>query len=150
MRSGPTQDKVPIQSCHDTKAKAGIALLPNTAGLLPGAGEDLHNFGLCFWEVVNHRSKKGRFERVFFAKHLIFLFFHCRRKFPLSKLDHIQIKSDKKPTKPPTLWLRLLFENGDSTSLFDSSSGAMHDRGPVSERSSAPSKFRFCYSGAHC
>lgn len=141
MSSGPTQDKAPIQTCHDMKAKEGTAVLLNTAGLL-------HQIDRCWgsptqlWMVflgdgaMQHRSREGGFGEmfIFLAKH--FMSPHFGRKFLPSKLGLIQIKSDKKPIPPCPLWLRLWFENGDSTSLF-SLTGVTHDGSPVSEHSAA-------------
>lgn len=105
MSSGPTQDKDPIQTYHDMKAKEGTAVLLNMAGLL-------RQFDRCWgrptqlWMVflgdraMQHRSREGGFGEIFilFAKH--FMFSHFGRKFLPSKLDLIQIKSDKKPIPP--------------------------------------------------
>ena len=63
--------------------------------------------------AMKHRSKEGGFGEIFIFLANHFMFLHFGRKFPPSKLDRVQIKLDKKPTKKPPLWLRLWFENGD-------------------------------------
>lgn len=89
------------------KAKEETAALPNMAGLL-------HQFDRCwgtltqFWmkllgdRAMKHRSRgrTGRF--FFFLSPCKIPFLYSRRKFPPSKLDHSQIKSDKKSTPNPT------------------------------------------------
>lgn len=70
---------------------------------LTGAEEHLHNFGWSCWLTGQWSTEaEGGLGDFFFLSPCKTPFLYFRRKFPPSKLDHSQIKSDKKSTPNPT------------------------------------------------